>query len=67
VEAAGYDEAVRILEEWGFGGGEEAKGKGSQEGWFEVLRLQEVGDGAVKDWKEIVKVIEEKLRLGSGE
>jgi len=42
------------------------------EGWFEVLRPQEkelacgdVGDGAMKDWKEIVKVIEQRLDLGS--
>jgi phosphopantothenoylcysteine decarboxylase len=41
---------IRVLkEEWGVGGGEDAKGKGSQEGWFEVLRPQEVGDGAMKD------------------
>lgn len=40
------------------------------EGWLEVLRPQEkelacgdVGDGAMKDWKEIVKVIEQRLNL----
>ena len=43
------------------------RGKGSPEGWFEVLRPQEVGDGEMKDWREIVKVIEERLGLGSGE
>jgi phosphopantothenoylcysteine decarboxylase len=35
---------IRVLEEeWGVRGGEEVKGKGSQEGWFEVLRPQEWG------------------------
>lgn len=66
---------IRVLEEeWGVGGGEGSKGKGSQDGWFEVLRPQEkelacgdVGDGAIKEWKEIVKVIEERLGLDSGE
>lgn len=60
---------IRILEEeWGVsGGGEGGEGKGSPEGWFEVLRPQEVGDGEMKDWREIVKVIEERLGLGSGE
>ncbi|KAH7356528.1 flavoprotein [Rhexocercosporidium sp. MPI-PUGE-AT-0058] len=50
---------VRVLEEeWGGGG------------WFEVLRPMEkelacgdVGDGAMMDWKEIVKVIEARLEL----
>jgi phosphopantothenoylcysteine decarboxylase len=67
---------IRVLEEeWGVaGGGEGKKGKGSQEGWFEVLRPQkkelmcgDVGDGAMRDWKEIVKVIEERLGLVGGE
>lgn len=56
---------IRILEEeWGVS---DEAGKGSPEGWFEVMRPQEVGDGAMKDWREIVKVIEERLGLGSGE
>lgn len=57
---------IRVLEEeWGVGGE-----KGEGEGWFEVLRPMEkelvcgdVGDGAMKDWKEIVEVIEERLEL----
>ncbi|KAK0116666.1 hypothetical protein ONS96_012519 [Cadophora gregata f. sp. sojae] len=56
---------VRVLEEeWG------VKEGGEGEGWFEVLRPMEkelacgdVGDGAMKDWKEIVKVIEARLDL----
>ncbi|KAI9642937.1 hypothetical protein NHQ30_008671 [Ciborinia camelliae] len=57
---------IKILEqEWGIGpDGEEG------EGWFEVLRPQEkelacgdTGDGAMRDWKEIVKVIEERFKL----
>jgi phosphopantothenoylcysteine decarboxylase len=57
--------SIRVLEEeWGVG----KDGKG--QGWFEVLRPMEkelacgdVGDGAMKDWKEIVEVIEERLDL----
>jgi len=57
---------IGLLEgEWG------VKGDGEEgEGWFEVLRPQEkelacgdVGDGAMKDWKEIVTVIEDRLGL----
>ena len=54
---------IRVLEEeWGVGEG--------REGWVEVLRPMEkelacgdVGDGAMKDWKEIVGVLEERLEL----
>jgi phosphopantothenoylcysteine decarboxylase len=62
---------LAVLEdEWGVSNGkEEGKEDG---GWFEVLRPQEkelacgdVGDGAMKEWKEIVHVIEERLRLQS--
>jgi phosphopantothenoylcysteine decarboxylase len=49
---------------------EEEWGVEEQDGWFEVLRPMEkelacgdVGDGAMKDWKEIVGVIEERLEL----
>jgi len=57
----------RVLEEeWGVG--EDGKG----EGWFEVLRPMEkelacgdVGDGAMKDWREIVRIVEERLELTS--
>jgi phosphopantothenoylcysteine decarboxylase len=45
---------------------------GGEKGWFDVLRPQEkilacndVGDGALRDWQEIVKIIEEKLNLDS--
>ncbi|KAF2635979.1 phosphopantothenoylcysteine decarboxylase [Massarina eburnea CBS 473.64] len=56
------DRQVKVLEEWGVGNG----------GWFEVLRPMEkelacgdVGGGAMKDWREIVEVIEERLGLGA--
>ena len=58
---------LRVLEEdWGVGGeGDES------EGWVEVLRPVEkelacgdVGDGAMRDWNEIVAVIEARLGLG---
>lgn len=57
---------IKILEkEWGIGpDGEEG------EGWFEVLRPQEkelacgdTGDGAMREWNEIVKVIELHFKL----
>ena len=56
---------IRVLEEeWGVGEG--------REGWVELLRPMEkelacgdTGDGAMKDWKEIVGVIEERLELTS--
>ena len=57
---------IKVLEEeWG------VKGENEEgEGWFEVLRPMEkelacgdVGDGAMKDWREIVGVIEERLSL----
>ena len=56
---------IRVLEEeWGVGEG--------REGWFELLRPMEkelacgdIGDGAMKDWREIVAVIEERLELTS--
>ena len=56
---------IRVLEEdWGVGGHED-------EGWVEVLRPVEkelacgdVGDGAMRDWNEIVSVIEARLGLG---
>ncbi|KAI9751528.1 MAG: swr complex subunit [Chaenotheca gracillima] len=52
---------IKVLEEeWGV----------REDGWFEVLRPIEkelacgdVGDGAMKDWREIVQVIEVKLSL----
>lgn len=65
---------IRVLEEeWGVNDGP-TKGKGSEEGWFEVLRPQgkelacgDVGDGAMKDWREIVEVIGMRLRLSGGD
>jgi phosphopantothenoylcysteine decarboxylase len=56
---------LRVLEdEWGVGE------TGEGEGWFEVLipmakelACGDVGDGAMKDWREIVEVIEERLGL----
>lgn len=55
---------VRVLEEeWGVGADGEA-------GWFEVLRPQEkalacgdVGDGAMKNWQEVVSIIESRMGL----
>jgi len=60
---------IAVLEkEWGIRD-EEGNSHGD-EGWYEVLRPQEkelacgdVGDGAMKDWKEIVQVIEKRLGL----
>lgn len=62
---------IKVLEEdWGVR--EESMGLHEEEndGWFEVLRPQEkelacgdVGDGAMKDWKEIVEVIEKRFGL----
>ncbi|PSS27375.1 hypothetical protein M430DRAFT_93251 [Amorphotheca resinae ATCC 22711] len=60
---------IALLEgEWGVSGNNQDLQQ--DEGWFEVLRPQEkelacgdVGDGAMKDWKEIVQVIEQRLRL----
>jgi phosphopantothenoylcysteine decarboxylase len=58
-----------LEEEWG--GCEETGDEDDSERWFEVLRPQEkelacgdVGDGAMKDWKEVVGVIEQRLGLG---
>lgn len=61
---------IRVLEEeWGVEGE-----KSGGEGWFEVVRPMEkelacgdVGDGAMKDWREIVKIIDERLGLESQE
>lgn len=62
---------IRVLsEEWGV---REAEDGSIESGWFEVLRPQEkslacgdVGDGAMKEWTEIVKIIEARLGLTSG-
>lgn len=62
---------VRVLsEEWGVR--EEDWDEGAGSGWFEVLRPQEkslacgdVGDGAMMEWTEIVRVIEDRLGLTS--
>ncbi|KZF25652.1 phosphopantothenoylcysteine decarboxylase [Xylona heveae TC161] len=56
---------IRVLEEdWGVDGG--------QDGWYEVLRPMEkelacgdIGDGAMKDWREIVDIIEQRLNLST--
>lgn len=67
---------IRVLEEeWGVPTvGKDGTERGSEEGWVEVLRPQEkelacgdVGDGAMRDWREIVGVIEERLGLSGGE
>lgn len=62
---------IRVLsDEWGV---REAEDGSIESGWFEVLRPQEkslacgdVGDGAMKEWSEIVKIIEARLGLSSG-
>ena len=64
---------IKVLEkEWGVCEESTDLHDNEDEGWFEVLKPQEkelacgdVGDGAMKDWKEIVKVIE--LRMGLGQ
>ena len=56
---------IKTLEEdWGV--------EGAQDGWVEVLRPMErtlacgdTGDGAMRDWSEIVSVIEARLGLGT--
>ena len=58
-----------LEEEWGVNKDE---GRGEETGWFEVLHPQsskvlacgDVGSGAMLDWTEIVKVIEDRLGLG---
>lgn len=61
---------IRVLaEDWGV---VEAADGTIESGWFEVLRPQEkslacgdVGDGAMKEWTEVVMIIEARLGLGS--
>lgn len=61
---------IRVLtEDWGV---VEAADGTIESGWFEVLRPQEkslacgdVGDGAMKEWTEVVRIIEARLGLGS--
>lgn len=59
-----------LEEEWGVCDNEEDLEDEEKEGWFEVLKPMEktlacgdVGDGAMKDWQEIVKIIVERLGL----
>jgi phosphopantothenoylcysteine decarboxylase len=64
---------IKVLEEdWGVCEETVDLNEGESGGWFLVLRPEEkelacgdVGDGAMKDWKEIVKVIEKRLGLNS--
>lgn len=63
---------IRVLaEDWGV---VEAADGTIESGWFEVLRPQEkslacgdVGDGAMKEWTEVVRIIEARLGLGSSQ
>lgn len=63
---------IRVLtEDWGV---IEAADGTIESGWFEVLRPQEkslacgdVGDGAMKEWTEVVGIIEARLGLGSNQ
>jgi len=59
-----------LEEDWGVGHFRLEEGV---EGWFEVLRPQEktlacgdVGDGAMKEWTEIVSTVEQRLGLAAG-
>jgi len=62
---------IKVLEEdWGVCEESVDLDGEDDDGWFEVLRPQEkelacgdVGDGAMKDWKQIVEVIEKRLGL----
>ncbi|KAI9876421.1 MAG: hypothetical protein M1830_006524 [Pleopsidium flavum] len=59
------EKQMRVLEEeWGIGG--------KDDGWIEVLRpvekelaCDDVGDGAIREWKEIVAAIDQRLALNS--
>lgn len=59
------EQQIRVLsEDWGVGG------DGDGKGWFEVLTVQQktlacgdIGDGAMMEWTEIVKLIEDRLGL----
>lgn len=61
---------IRVLEEdWGVKEGAAE----AEQGWFEVLRPQakilacgDVGGGGMKEWKEIVAVIEQRMGLAPG-
>ncbi|KAL1864857.1 hypothetical protein Daus18300_007424 [Diaporthe australafricana] len=63
---------IRVLtEDWGV---TEAPDGTIESGWFEVLRPQEkslacgdVGDGAMKEWTEVVRIIESRLGLSSNQ
>ncbi|KAK8099751.1 flavoprotein [Apiospora kogelbergensis] len=59
---------IRVLED------EYGVGNADGTGWFEVLAPQkktlacgDVGDGAMMEWTEIVRVVEERLGLGASE
>ncbi|KAK6858769.1 phosphopantothenoylcysteine decarboxylase protein [Apiospora arundinis] len=59
---------VRVLED------EYGVGNADGTGWFEVLAPQkktlacgDVGDGAMMEWTEIVRVVEDRLGLGGGD
>lgn len=64
---------IRVLaEDWGVREAGAGGGDDGGSGWFEVLRPQEkslacgdVGDGAMKEWTEIVRIIEARLGLAS--
>jgi len=64
---------IKVLEEdWGVCEESVDLHEDENDGWFEVLRPQEkelacgdVGDGAMKEWKQIVRVIEKRFGLDS--
>lgn len=59
------EKQIKVLgEDWGVGK------NGERSGWFEVLPVQQktlacgdIGDGAMMEWSEIVKVVEDRLGL----
>lgn len=59
---------IRVLsDDWGV---KESEDGSIESGWFQVLRPQEkslacgdVGDGAMKEWTEIVSIIQSRLGL----
>lgn len=61
-----------LSEDWGVKESDDGTGT-VESGWFEVLRPQEkslacgdVGDGAMKEWTEVVRIIEARLGLSAG-
>lgn len=64
---------IRVLsEDWAVKDADDGTGA-IESGWFELLRPQEkslacgdVGDGAMKEWTEVVRILEARLGLSTG-